>query len=116
MRSGEGGYEKQSEDDFCGCGACFRFGDVCCAAGGGAGRDDCAGGEFGGGWCAGDSGGAGGDGRAIWIVSQRDFGGLASDATRDVDCDAVRGYAATAFGGDADGRAASVNVLCGFGW
>src|ERR1700753_490050 len=64
---------------------------------------DNAWGEFGRRWGAGDSGVAGGDGGAIWVVSKRDFVGLASDAAGDADRDAIWGYAAASFADSADG-------------
>src|SRR5579863_2677840 len=80
-----------------------------------AGRDDCAWGELGGGWSAGDSGFAGGDGGAVWVVSDGDAGGLESSRTRDADRDAIWGRATTASGEDAGRSAAATHVFCGCG-
>ena len=81
----------------------------------GAGSNDYAGGESGGGWGAGDSGFAGGDGGAVRVVSHGDAGGLESGWARDADRDAIWGCAATASGEDAGRGAAAAYVFCGCG-
>src|SRR5579871_900929 len=77
------------------------------------GWDDCAGREFGGGWSARDSGFAGGDGGAVWVVSDGDAGGLESGGTRDADRDAIRGCSPTTSCEDTAGRAAAAYVFFG---
>src|ERR1700676_4094169 len=81
-----------------------------------AGRGNCAGGESCGGGRARDPGGVGGDGWAVWVVSERDFGGLESGPAGDADCDAVCGHSTAPFGEDAGRRAATAYVFCGRGW
>src|SRR5229473_7760606 len=77
-----------------------------------AGRDYCARGEPDCRGSAGDSGFAGGDGGALWVVSECDAGGLESDWAGDADCDAVCGHDATALGEHAGQGAAAAYIFC----
>src|SRR2546425_7509975 len=88
-----------------------RAGYFCGLADACAGHLHCAARELGCGWRAQDSGGAGGHGGALRIVSKREPVGLASHEARDADRDAICGNGAIASCGDAGRSAAATNVL-----
>src|ERR1700757_5154923 len=79
--------------------------------GGGAGGGDCAAGKHCGGGSAENFRGGGGDGRTLWGLPQRGFGGLESDEARNADRHAVWRYTTAASGSDAGRGAATADIF-----